>query len=251
MSVTIKLGNLGIRDIENQLGIQLSEEDQQFFKDTHQENVSIALKPGSWHFFDLPRVLEVCGWSLFDKIQDILNKYDLKGRLNMNVIQSDEEALENFFDFTDKDGYPQYLVSRQFDPRDKDNYERITFYTQRRQTKSFVEYEEVPYAFYNIDFLKRSNIFKSNDYLVPSLDQSTDRHIRISKKEFEKGFIKVTNQYFYETFSNQLIVIEKWSGQLLKWISKMPTRDHEIFSRMSDSDIKKLKKKTPINVFNR
>ena len=49
------LGNLSVKDIENRLGIELSEEHRQELNNTHQDKVNdTPLEEGHWHCYDIP-----------------------------------------------------------------------------------------------------------------------------------------------------------------------------------------------------
>jgi len=58
--MSIMMGNLSIDKIENRLNIKFPEELKRIMNDTRQENVSIKIKEGCWHCFDIPFTL-FCG----------------------------------------------------------------------------------------------------------------------------------------------------------------------------------------------
>jgi len=58
--MSIMLGNFSIEDMEKKLNIIFPEELKNIMVDTRQEDVSVRIKPGSWHCFHLPFAL-VCG----------------------------------------------------------------------------------------------------------------------------------------------------------------------------------------------
>ena len=70
MAVEVKFGNLGIDEIERDLGIKLTEADRKFLQETRQEQVmngegALKMPSRSWHFFDMPRVLELGSYSFY------------------------------------------------------------------------------------------------------------------------------------------------------------------------------------------
>ena len=68
------LGNLSVAQIEDRLGIKLSEDEKEFFRSTHQ-NIAENVAVGKWHCFDLPLII-ICGdMDMGKKVRDVLLPY--------------------------------------------------------------------------------------------------------------------------------------------------------------------------------
>ena len=73
--MSIMLGNLTLKQIEERTGIIISDEDKAELNDMRQEKAE-NISPGKWHCFDLPFVL-VCGdRPTAEKLVKILSAYD-------------------------------------------------------------------------------------------------------------------------------------------------------------------------------
>lgn len=74
--MTIMLGNLSVKDIENRLGIELSEEHRQELTNTHQDKVNdTPLEDGHWHCYDIPFMLMCDVKETAMKFRDIFSQY--------------------------------------------------------------------------------------------------------------------------------------------------------------------------------
>lgn len=75
--MSIYLGNLTPEQIESRLGINITAEDKELLKKTHQpevNNVPIAL--GKWHCFDLPFMIMTSDVKTARMFVDIFSKYE-------------------------------------------------------------------------------------------------------------------------------------------------------------------------------
>ena len=77
MAVEVKFGNLGIDELERDIGIKLTEADRKFLQETRQEQVmegkeAVKMPTRAWHFFDIPRVLELGSYSFYLEIESLL-----------------------------------------------------------------------------------------------------------------------------------------------------------------------------------
>ena len=73
--MSIFLGNLSVKQIEERTGIIISEEDRAKLNEMRQEKAE-NIAPGKWHCFDLPFML-VCGDKpTAEKVVKILSAYD-------------------------------------------------------------------------------------------------------------------------------------------------------------------------------
>ena len=71
--MSIMLGNLSTKQIEERLGIEFPEDVREFMKKNHQPNAS-NIEKGKWHCFDMPFNL-VCGdmetaTKIFNSVKD-------------------------------------------------------------------------------------------------------------------------------------------------------------------------------------
>ena len=77
----IRLGNLDVAALERHLGIKFTKDDRLYMENTRQEDVSIQLKPESWHFFDIPKSIHFGSLKALNTFRKILSNYELKGSL--------------------------------------------------------------------------------------------------------------------------------------------------------------------------
>ena len=72
----IFLGNLTINEIENRLGIEMSDEHKKELNRTHQDKVNdTPLGDGCWHCFDVPFMLMCDVVDTAVKMRDIFQQY--------------------------------------------------------------------------------------------------------------------------------------------------------------------------------
>lgn len=82
----ICLGNLSVRQIEDRLSIELSEDDRGALSASRQQ-MAENIAPGKWHCFDLPFVV-VCGdMDTAIKVRDILTPYadKMSGQIQISI----------------------------------------------------------------------------------------------------------------------------------------------------------------------
>lgn len=82
----IRLGNLSVKQIEERLGIVLSEEDREVLKNSREDNAS-NVPENKWHGFDIPFTIVCGGMDMAIKVRDILAKYekDMKGTIQIGI----------------------------------------------------------------------------------------------------------------------------------------------------------------------
>ena len=88
--MSIMLGNLTVEQIENRLGIELTDDERILLKQSRQQEAS-NIKPDRWHCFDMPFTV-VCGsYETASKINDILSPYSkqMTGQLTLSIIEVD------------------------------------------------------------------------------------------------------------------------------------------------------------------
>ena len=80
----ILLGNLTVKQIEERLGIELTNEERQFFIDTKQERAE-NVDENRWHCFDIPFNM-ICGSMEFaTKVYEMLKPYSDKMNESLQI----------------------------------------------------------------------------------------------------------------------------------------------------------------------
>ena len=75
--MSIYLGNLTPEQIESRLGIELTAEDKDLLKKTHQPEVNnVPIASGKWHCFDIPFMLMTHDMKTANVFVDIFIKYE-------------------------------------------------------------------------------------------------------------------------------------------------------------------------------
>lgn len=206
MATIVKFGNLPLNEIEKSLGIVFSSQDEEFFKNTRQENVREGLKPISWHFFEIPKQLELGSYKMFLKVQEIFSKYNLKGTLQLSFTLAEDEKIANNFQLTDKSGFPKYIVSKRGFTR---------FYELVKINKVTLVYKPVETQEFYKDVLGIEE-FILNELEVPLpntyLNNST---VKISKDKIndstpEKEILRI------EHWENDIETFKVWNGEAIK-----------------------------------
>lgn len=149
MAVGVKFGNLGIDEIERDLGIKLTEADRKFLQETRQEQVmnregTLKMPSRSWHFFDMPRVLELGSYAFYLEIEKLLLNYEIKGRLEVSFVFADDEKIENLYELESKNSYPNYLFGHIV----RGEFSKIgsfSFWQIYKENKKTIEYRRVKY----------------------------------------------------------------------------------------------------------
>ena len=70
----IMLGDLTVEQIEQRLGIALSDEEREFMRKTRQL-VAANVKEGKWHCFDMPFMIVAGGMDFAGKLNEMLMPY--------------------------------------------------------------------------------------------------------------------------------------------------------------------------------
>ncbi len=74
--MTIFLGNLSVKQIEERMGIQLADSEKEELSKMRQEKAE-KIEPGRWHCFDLPFMI-ICGDKpTAEKVVKIFSAHDL------------------------------------------------------------------------------------------------------------------------------------------------------------------------------
>lgn len=213
----IKFGNLGVKDIEKDLGIKFSEEDFKFLEETHQTQVSKGLEDvkfpkDSWHFFDNPRELVLGSFEFFNKFQNILNKYELNGFIKVSFETAEDETIESRFTLKTSDGIPRFLATH----HNHGNFSSLQFFQLRKINKKTLVYTRVPSVRFFKDVLKISN-FIINDVRVPEEQNNLKGNLGDLKINKEQVFNPMNNIVLTEEFTgeNRIDIVKIWNGEEL------------------------------------
>ena len=84
--MSIMLGNLTVEEMENRLGITLSDEHRQVFNGSRQERVNdTPLEYGCWHCFDIPFILVCDVMATANKFRDIILQYKITKNVTFQI----------------------------------------------------------------------------------------------------------------------------------------------------------------------
>lgn len=72
--MNVMLGNLTVKQIEERLGIKLTDTERELLNNTHQSKAE-NIKEDKWHCFDLPFTILCGSMDTAIKVRDILSPY--------------------------------------------------------------------------------------------------------------------------------------------------------------------------------
>lgn len=211
MAVGVKFGNLGIEALERDLGIKLTEADRKFLQETRQEQVmeggkAVKMPSRSWHFFDMPRVLDLGSYSFYLEIESLLSNYDIQGRLEVSFVFSDDEKVENLYELESTEGYPKYLYGHVISSY---SYSSFHFWQIYKVNKRTIEYRDVFHESFFED-KKKLGRYVRNDFLVPKTDNYRNLHsVKIKKEEFEN----LESEIITFIGGGDLLELKPWKGE--------------------------------------
>lgn len=81
----IMLGNLSVKQIEERLGIKLSETDKERLKSFHSEKAEVS-QQHAWHCFDIPFVITCGTQNAVSEVVDILKPYSSKMKTKIQIV---------------------------------------------------------------------------------------------------------------------------------------------------------------------
>ena len=83
--MNIMLGNLTVKQIEDRLGIALTEEEITILKESHQDAAN-NIAPDKWHCFDMPFAIR-CGSKEFaEKLVSVFKPYSSKMKTQFRIV---------------------------------------------------------------------------------------------------------------------------------------------------------------------
>ena len=210
MAVVVKFGNLGIDDLERDLGIKFTEADRKFLQETQQEQVmeggeALKMPSRSWHFFDMPRVLELGSYAFYLEVEKLLSNYEIKGRLEVSFVFADDEKVENLYRLENAEGYPKYLYGHRIS---KSGFGLFDFWQIYKVNKRTIEYRCVRNErfFENKKELER---YVRNDFLVPCTDDFYNSSLKIKKEELENLESEIIAFVPY----GDILELKPWKGE--------------------------------------
>lgn len=217
MAVEVKFGNLGIDAIERDLGIKFTEEDRKLLQETRQETVmkgneKVNMPSRSWHFFDIPRQLELGSYGFFLEIRKMLSRYDLKGKLDVNFVFSEEEKPEKLYKLRTIEGFPVFLYGTKTQVLAGSTFTHPCFYQIYKENKKTIVYKEVKTLSFFAK-VKELDMHVPDDFLVPKEGDYNGREVKLSKNELLNPNNK--NTILFDTYSS-ISRVKPWNGERLK-----------------------------------
>ena len=217
MAVEVKFGNLGIDAIERDLGIKFAEEDRKLLQETRQETVmkgneKVNMPSRSWHFFDIPRQLELGSYGFFLEIRKMLSRYELKGKLEVNFVFSDEEKPEKLYRLRTLEGFPVFLYGTKTEVLAGSTFTHPCFYQIYKENKKTIVYKEVKTLSFFAK-VKELDMHVPDDFLVPKEGDYNGREVKLSKNELLNPNNK--NTILFDTYSS-ISRVKPWNGERLK-----------------------------------
>lgn len=86
--MSILLGNIKIKELQERLGIKLDAEALNFFESNYQSNANTKqFKNNEWHCFDIPFCIVASNYETAKRINDILSPYakDMKEQIQIAI----------------------------------------------------------------------------------------------------------------------------------------------------------------------
>lgn len=221
MAVEVKFGNLGIDAIERDLGIKFTEEDRKLLQETRQETVmegneKVKMPSRSWHFFDIPRQLELGSYGFFLEIRKMLSRYKLKGNLAVNFVFSDEEKPEKLYRLRTLEGFPIFLYGTKTEVLAGSAFTHPCFYQIYKENKKTIVYKEVKTLRFFAE-VKELDMHVPDDFLVPKEGDYNRCEVKLSKNELLNPNNK--NTILFNIYSS-ISKVKPWNGEQLKDIDK-------------------------------
>ena len=225
MAVEVKFGNLGIDELERDLGIKLTEADRKFFQETRQEQVmegkeAVKMPTRAWHFFDIPRVLELGSYSFYLEIESLLSNYDIQGRLEVSFVFADDEKVENLYELKSAEGYPMYLYGHRISQSGYGHFYYLQIYKVNKRT---IEYRGVRSEYFFKD-KKELERYVIDDFLVPRPDDYYGLHsMKLKKEELENFESEIITFVGY----GDIFELKPWKGERVSYSDSSKKVDWE------------------------
>ena len=212
--VGIRIGNLRVEDIEDQLKIKFTKEERDYLSLTRQEDVSIDLDAKCWHFFDLPRVLVFGSRKSHSKFKEILSNHEISGSIQTEFLMTKEDDPASYYQLTSASGYPRFLFAvEKYQPFD--SYNTYSYYQLVKENKKTLVYQQITFKRFEKEVLGMEE-FVLNEILTPDEDNLQYNTIRLDKSVIESPmnnevvYAGRKSQYLDET----LTVLKIWNGEI-------------------------------------
>lgn len=212
--VGIRIGNLRVEDIEDQLKIKFTKEERDYLNLTRQEDVSIDLDAKCWHFFDLPRVLVFGSRRSHSKFKEILSNHEISGSIQTEFLMCKEDEPASHYQLTTESGYPRFLFAvEKYQPFD--SYNTYSYYQLVKENKKTLVYQQITFKRFEKEVLGMEE-FVLNDILTPDEDNLQYNTIRLDKSVIESP---MNNEVVYagrksQYLDDNLTVLKIWNGEL-------------------------------------
>ena len=212
--VGIRIGNLRVEDIEDQLKIKFTKEERDYLNSTRQEDVSIDLDAKCWHFFDLPRVLVFGSRRSHSKFKEILSNHEISGSIQTEFLMTKEDDPASYYQLTTETGYPRFLFAvEKYQPFD--SYNTYSYYQLVKENKKTLVYQQITFKRFEREVLSMEE-FVLNDILTPDEDNLQYNTIRLDKSVIESP---MNNEVVYagrksQYLDDNLTVLKIWNGEI-------------------------------------
>lgn len=212
--IGIRIGNLRVEDIEEQLKIKFTEEERDYLNSTCQEDVSIDLDAERWHFYDLPRVLVFGSRKSHARFKEILSNHKISGSIQTEFLMTKEDEPASYYQLTTESGYPRFLfATKKYKPLD--SFNDYSYYQLVKENKKTLVYKQVKTKRFEKEVLGMTE-FILNDILVPDEDEFCYCDIKLDKSVIESpthdNVIYAGKVYQYS--DDDVMILKIWNGEL-------------------------------------
>lgn len=210
----IRLGNLRVEDIEDQLKIKFTKEERDYLNSTRQEDVSIELDTKCWHFFDLPRVLVFGSRKSHARFKEILSNHEISGSIQTEFLMTKEDDPASHYQLTTESGYPRFLfATKKYKPID--SFNDYSYYQLVKENKKTLVYKQAGVKRFEKEVLGMTE-FILNDILVPDEDDCRYCNIKLDKSVIESPMNDnvVYAGKVFQYSDDDVMILKIWNGEL-------------------------------------
>lgn len=212
--IGIRIGNLRVEDIEDQLKIKFTEEEREYLNSARQENISNELDANCWHFYDLPRVLVFGSRRSHSKFKELLANHEISGSIQTEFLMCKEDEPASHYQLTAESGYPRFLFAvEKYQPID--SYNTYSYYQLVKENKKTLVYQQITFKRFEKEVLGMEE-FVLNEILTPDEDNLRYNTIKLDRSVIESpmndGIVYAGRSYQYS--DDNLIVLKIWNGEI-------------------------------------
>lgn len=218
--IGIRIGNLRVEDIENQLKIKFTKEERDYLNSTCQEDVSIDLDAKCWHFFDLPRVLVFGSRKSHARFKEILSNHEISGSIQTEFLMTKEDDPASYYQLTTESGYPRFLfATEKYKPTD--SFNSYSYYQLVKENKKTLVYKQVKTKRFEKEVLGMKE-FILDEILVPDEDEFRYCNVKIDKSVIESPMNDnvVYAGKVYQYSDDDIMIVKIWNGELRRNFTK-------------------------------